>query len=691
MNLSSIQRQRVFNYKCGSQGSLLATIGGMNSEATISMANILGLFKIPQTTPYSRCTEVCYHGYIKVVREDKPVCCYNCSPCSEGTISNNTDMNDCNRCPDDRYPNKLRDECIPKLITFLSYEEPLGQVLSSFALLLFLTTVGIFGIFIKHQNTPIVKANNREVTYSFLVPVIGDTTSLPSIYQMVPKEVLQYNGIVQLLLHFKWIWVGVIAMEDEKGIHFLQTLTSVLLPSGICTAFTERIPVMSTVFDLWYLMKHAENMTSLLNITNIILHPFLRRTSFNNSAGDEISFNSNGELEAGFDIINWVTFPNQSIIRIKVGMIDPKGLPDKEVTINKTIITWHRGINQSLPRAVCNDNCHPGYRRQKKEGAPFCCYDCAPCPQGKISDTKDMDDCSKCPQDQYPNKDHIQCLPKFLTFLSYQETLGVALSSVACIFSLITVLVLGIFIKHQNTPIVRANNRGLTYTLLISLILCFLCSFLFIGQPHAVTCLLRQASFSVIFSMAVSSVLAKTLTVVLAFMATKPGSQMKKWVGKRLACPVVLSCCLIQTGICAEWLWASPPFPDLDFHSFSEEMVAECNEGSPIMFHIVLGYMGILALISFVVAFFARRLPSTFNEAKFITFSMLAFCSVWVSFVPTYLGTKGKYMVAVEVFSILASSVGLLVCIFYPKCYIIVLKPDLNCKEQLMKRKKSIP
>ncbi|XP_066486293.1 vomeronasal type-2 receptor 26-like [Tiliqua scincoides] len=694
-----------------------------------------------------------------------------------------------------------------------------------------------------------------QIAYCIFAPVRSVKTQLPSFYRTVPNEELQYTGIVHLFLHFHWTWVGIIAADDDDGEKFVQVLRKMLYRNGVCTAFSEKTPVLShtsemlqafesiqtkgrlftnskvkvlivnaepqtTAWLIWYFYFHSVSEdTALISIGKVwvmtaqwdfssqsmhrdfdvqiftgalsfaihskevpeftnflqLLHPnskkeddfvkvfwekafnclffdprelretsdictgqeklenlpglmfemsmtgqsysiynavhaiaqalnkmhmfrskhgkmenrlntFLRSISFNNSVGDMVSFDENSELGTGLDIINWMTFPNRSFLKVKVGRMDPQALAGQEFTINEEAIAWHTMFNQVLPIAVCNDNCHPGYRKKKKEGEPFCCYDCTPCPDGKISDQKDTDNCFKCPEHQFPNWNQDGCLPKILNFLSFGESLGITLAFLALTFSLLTVLMLGVFIKNKDTPIVKANNQNLTYSLLIALLFCFLCSLLFMGHPQILTCYSRQIAFGIIFTVAVSCVLAKTFTVVLAFKATKPGSRMKKWVGKRLTNSILLGSSLIQVAICVVWLCTAPPFPDLDVHSLAEEVIVECNEGSVTMFYCILGYLGFLALVSFTVAFLARKLPDSFNEAKFITFSMLVFCSVWLSFVPAYLSTKGKSMVAVEIFSILASSAGLLSCIFFPKCYIIILKPELNSRDQIIKK-----
>nr|XP_028558165.1 vomeronasal type-2 receptor 26-like isoform X2 [Podarcis muralis] len=753
LELLFTQQKFVPNYKCDTQKSLLAVIGGLDFETSLHMAAVLGVYKTPQlsygsfapedsdqvqSTPFYRMVpneahqytgiaQLLLHfgwtwvGFIAIEGESGERFLQSmqlllsqrgiCFAFSE-------------RTPKNTYWRILFSLSLKWLQIYKVIAESKASAVVVFGetkSMLCLRTMLIIGEITYGANTPVGKVwimtAQLEFTEFFYQMTLRMEAFHGSIsFRVHSKEVQGFRTFLQLLnplgtnedIFLKLFWERAFrcsfpSSKTKKQVYKICTGKEKLedLPSSgfetsmtghsysIYNAVSVVAHALHAIFQTRYKRRTMEDKGRwvLPNLQPWQLHPFLRSVSFNNSVGETVSFGESVELKNGFDITNFVIFPNNSFLRVKFGKIDLEAPTGKEFSVDDGKMVWHRSFKQVPPLSTCNPKCPPGSSKKKKEGEKFCCYDCSPCPQGKISSQMDMDNCDRCSEDRYPDKGQSQCIPKAIIFLSIKEHLGMSLASLALSLSMLTVLVLAIFIKNQDTPIVRANNRDLTYALLTSLLLCFLCPLLFLSPPERVICLLRQVAFAVIFTVTVSCVLAKTITVVLAFMATKPGSIMRKWVGKRLAGTIVFSCSLIQAGICTVWLITSPSFPQLDMHSMVGEMILECNEGSVAMFYCVLGYMGFLAMVSFVVAFLARKLPDSFNETKFITFSMLVFCSVWISFVPVYLSTKGKYMVAVEIFSILASSSGLLGSIFAPKCYIIVLRPYLNSKEQLIKRK----
>ncbi|XP_075715693.1 extracellular calcium-sensing receptor-like [Rhinoderma darwinii] len=339
-----------------------------------------------------------------------------------------------------------------------------------------------------------------------------------------------------------------------------------------------------------------------------------------------------------------------------------------------------------VPDSDCTDRCTMGFRKAALQGKPSSCYACVPCRQGEISNQTDSLNCLRCPWDQWPNPERSRCLPKPMEFLSYEDALGATLTATSIMSSIVPPLILRLFFYHNSTPLVKASNCSLSCLLLMSLSLCFFCSLGFIGYPDHDKCLLRQVSFGLVFTLCVACILAKTIMVVFAFMATRPGSSLRKWTTLRVSYTIIYFCFLLQLILCITWMSVRPPFPQLNTEDKPELIIVNCNEGSPIAFWAMLSYLFILATISFIVAFLARKLLDSFNEAQFITFSMLAFLCVWLSFIPASVSAQGKYTVAMEVFAILASSWALLICMFLPKCFILLFRPEMNSKEYLIMR-----
>ncbi|KAM5237906.1 uncharacterized protein ACOB6Z_012483 [Ctenodactylus gundi] len=566
-----------------------------------------------------------------------------------------------------------------------------------------------------------------QLTFGSFDPTLSDSGQFPSLYQMAAKDTALALAMVSLMLHFSWNWAGLIVTEGQKGLRFAEDLRAEMDRGRLCVAnfhcslsdsdctlrncppnaslawlsrnrFDTAMSAGSyNVYNAVYAVAHAlhtmlyehvqlpsmENPSTMMIPSRWQLHPFLKNTHFRNPVGEHVHLDEKNRLDAKYDILNFWNFPEGLRLKVKVGEFSPHVPRSQQLLLSEDVMEWAIGISET-PRSVCSESCHPGFRKAPQEGKAACCFDCIPCPEDEIANATDMEQCVKCPDHQYANAQRNRCLQKSASCLAYADPLGTALAAAALGLTVLAAAVLLLFVRHRDTPVIKANNRALSYTLLVSLSFCFLCSLLFIGCPTTATCVLQQSTFGTAFTVAVSTVLAKTVTVVLAFKVTAPGRRTRKLLMSGAPNYIIPICTLIQLTLCGIWMGTNPPFIDTDAHSEHGHIIIVCNKGSLTAFYCVLGYLGSLALGSFTVAFLARNLPDTFNEAKYLTFSMLVFCSVWVTFLPVYHSTRGKAMVAMEVFSILASSAGLLGCIFGPKCYIVLLRPDRNSPQLLV-------
>ncbi|KAM6154517.1 LOW QUALITY PROTEIN: vomeronasal type-2 receptor 26-like [Erethizon dorsatum] len=395
----------------------------------------------------------------------------------------------------------------------------------------------------------------------------------------------------------------------------------------------------------------------------------LRKVRFQTSDGTHILFDANGDLVTKFGILQGQQSPEGQFHFVHIGTMHPHPSSEDRMAIRLK-------DSVEVPSSVCSTSCEPGSSPIPRQGAPHCCFECRPCPEGQFEDQRDMKSRLQCPAEQSPSRAGDRCVPRTEPFPASDEPLGLALTLAALAPASLAGLVFGSLLRFRHTAVVRAINRALSDTLL-PLTLCALCPLLFLGRPSPTTRLLRQTTFAVLFTVAMSCVLAKTLTVVLAFRVTRPGQGTHT---PKAQCLLVFS--LMQVILCGVWLGTSPPFPQKDATSEPGRLVLQCQEGSGVAFSCMLGYLGLLAIGPSSVAFLARGLPDAFSETKFLAFSLLLLRSVWTAFLPLY-RSAGKATVAVEVVSVLACTAGLLGGIFRPKCYLVLLKPEQNSLARL--------
>ncbi|MGH0140290.1 UNVERIFIED_CONTAM: hypothetical protein FKN15_046071 [Acipenser sinensis] len=508
-----------------------------------------------------------------------------------------------------------------------------------------------------------------QISYFSSIPILSDKQQFPSFLRTIPSDTFQSKAFAYLVKYFGWKWVGTLAEDIEYGTQGVQLFKQEVKKLGICIAFAEKIPVVYSRQKYVQIVETIKKSTAKAIVvfsgeTNMI--PLVEEIERQNVTG-----------------ITWLASEAWSTTTYIANKEQYKYF---EGALGFGIMKGNiPGFDKFLFKLQPLNNPHDIYLKEFWENV----FGCTWSNQG----TK-----PRCTGEE-------SLLESNNTFLDTSE-LRITCNVYNAVYAIAHALH-----KLQSCQVgkgpfakgacAKANDFE-PWQPPVSV-----CSqscppgtrqSIQAGQPvccfHCIVCpdgeISNGTGFAISFALCISCILVKTIVVLLAFKMTVPNQNVMKHFRPVHQRMTVSAATLIQIVICLGFMLSSPPSVEKNREAVIAKIILECREGSELTLFCILGYIGFLAVIDFALAFLARNLPDNFNEAKFITFSLLVFVVVWISFIPGYISTKGKYLVAVEIFAILSSSFGLLVCIFFPKCYIILLRPELNTKNSLMGRPKKL-
>ncbi|XP_041660647.1 metabotropic glutamate receptor 1 isoform X3 [Cheilinus undulatus] len=395
---------------------------------------------------------------------------------------------------------------------------------------------------------------------------------------------------------------------------------------------------------------------------------YLLKTSFRGVSGEEIYFDENGDTPGRYDIMNFQSVGDSRYDYLNVGSWSEGIL---------SIDDYKLWMNSSdMVRSVCSEPCSKGQIKVIRKGEVSCCWICTTCKDNEY--VQDEFTCKACELGWWPDDDLAGCQPLPLKYLDWADVESIVAVVFSCVGILITSFVTFVFIQYRDTPVVKSSSRELCYIILAGIFLGYICPFTLIARPTVASCYLQRLLVGLSSAMCYSALVTKTNRIARILAGSKKKICTRKPRFMSAWAQVIIAFMLISVQLTLEitLIILEPPEPIKSYPSIREVYLI-CNTSNLGMVA-PLGYNGLLIMSCTYYAFKTRNVPANFNEAKYIAFTMYTTCIIWLAFVPIYFGSN--YKIITTSFSVSLSVTVALGCMFTPKMYIIIAKPERNVR-----------
>ncbi|XP_044265969.1 metabotropic glutamate receptor 2 isoform X1 [Tribolium madens] len=405
---------------------------------------------------------------------------------------------------------------------------------------------------------------------------------------------------------------------------------------------------------------------------------YLRKVDFEGLSGDRFHFDSNGDGPARYNIIHFKQVSKGKYQWVRVGEY-----VEGELRLNMSEIQFKLG-HPKPPESVCSFPCDLGQAKKYVEGES-CCWHCFNCTQYQILHPKDPTQCIACPQGTVPDPHHIRCEDIPEEYLRPDSGWAIGAMAFSSTGILITMFVCGVFIRHNDTPVVRASGRELSYVLLAGILMCFSVTYALVLRPNDVVCGIQRFGAGFCFTVVYAALLTKTNRISRIFNAGKHSAKRPSFISPRSQLIICSGLVGVQVLINGVWMVISPARA-IHHYPTREDNLLVCSSYIDASYMIAFTYPIFLIVICTVYAVLTRKIPEAFNESKHIGFTMYTTCVIWLAFVPLYFGTANHVALRITSMSVtisLSASVTV-ACLFSPKLYIILIRPERNVRQSMM-------
>ncbi len=301
---------------------------------------------------------------------------------------------------------------------------------------------------------------------------------------------------------------------------------------------------------------------------------------------------------------------------------------------------WPNG-EMEIPSSVCSLPCKTGQRKKMVKGMP-CCWHCEPCDGYQYQ--YDETSCKLCSYNMRPNDNRTGCQPIPIVKLEWHSPWAIIPVFLAMLGIIATIFVMATFIRYNDTPIVRASGRELSYVLLTGIFLCYIITFVMIATPDIAVCSFRRIFLGLGMCISYSALLTKTNRIYRIFEEGKKSVSPPKLISPTSQLAITSSLISVQLLGVLIWFGVDPPNTIIDYdeqktiNPFKARGVLKCDI-TDLQIICSLGYSILLMVTCTVYAIKTRGVPENFNEAKPIGFTMYTTCIVWLAFIPIFFGT----------------------------------------------------